>query len=435
MEPVPVAIVGMGTVGTGVARVLLEQPDRLERRSGRPIRLKRAVVRDLSRNRGVSLPAGVLTTNVREVIEDRDIQVAIHLVGGVHPAREIALELLESGKDLVTANKALLCECGDELFAKAKRLGRTIAYEASVAGGIPIIATIGQCLASNQITSIAGILNGTTNYILTKMIRENTPYADALKKAQELGYAEADPTLDVDGTDAAQKLVLLAQLAFGVKANLSDFPRQGIDNLDLVDLRYAGELGYTVKLLASARLVSGELEMHVLPTLVRLHSPLAEVHGAFNAVALTGDVVGETWYSGAGAGQLPTASAVVADLIDTVTGRTRLTFPRLEIWRNPPPFPMRARAEFRSRYYFRFAVEDRPHVLADIADVLGRHNISIASVIQHEAPESDGSLAKPLVPLVIMTHRTREGDVRAAEAEIHRLAAIRPPHVCLPVAD
>ena len=434
MEPVQVAIVGMGTVGTGVARVLLEQPERLERRSGRAVRLKRAVVRDVARERGLSLPSGVLTTNVLDVIQDPEIQVAVHLVGGVHPAREIALELLESGKDLVTANKALLCECGDELFARARELGRTIAYEAAVAGGIPIITTIGQCLASNQITSMAGILNGTTNYILTKMIREDTPYAEALKKAQELGYAEADPKLDVDGTDAAQKLVLLAQLAFGVKANLGDFPRQGIDNLDLIDLRYAVELGYTVKLLATARLVDGELEMHVQPTLVRLHSPLAEVHGAFNAVALTGDIVGETWYSGAGAGQLPTASAVVADLIDTITGRTRLTFPRLEIWRNPPPFPMRPCAEFRSRYYFRFTVEDRPHVLADIADILGRNNISIASVIQHEPPEGDGTPARPLVPLVIMTHRTREGDVRAAEAELLRLAAVRPPHVCLPVA-
>lgn len=440
-EPVNVAIVGMGTVGTGVARVLLDQPDRLERRSGRPMRLVKAVVRDRNKARGLQLPAGVLTTDAAEIVRDRSIQVVVHLIGGIHPARESMLELLEAGKDIVTANKALLCEYGDEIFARARELGRTVAFEASVAGGIPIIATIGQCLASNQITSIAGILNGTTNFILTQMAQQHWSYVDALKKAQELGYAEADPTLDVDGTDAAQKLVLLTQLAFGVKVKLSDFPRQGIDSLDLADLRYADELGYTFKLLATSRLVNGQLEMHVQPTLVRHHTPLAEVHGAFNAIALTGDVVGETYYLGAGAGQMPTASAVVADLIDTVSGRTKLTFPRLEIWRSPPPYPLRKKSEFASRFYLRFNVEDRPHVLADIADILGRYNISIASVMQHEAPDVDNghtalnAIARGTVPLVIMTHRTAEGDMRAAELELARLASVRPPHVCLRVAN
>src|SRR6185312_10538388 len=222
--------------------------------------------------------------DVQRVVADPQVQVAIHLVGGIHPAREIMLDLLSAGKDVVTANKALLCEHGDELFAKAHELGRTIAFEAAVAGGIPIIAVVGQCLAANQIVSISAILNGTSNYILTQMVRENWPYRQALGKAQELGYAEEDPTLDIDGTDAAQKLVILAQLAFGVKAPLSTFPRQGIDTLDLSDLRYAAELGYTVKLLAVARLVGGQLEMHVQPTLVRHHTPLAEVQGAFNAI-------------------------------------------------------------------------------------------------------------------------------------------------------
>jgi len=440
-EPVNVAIVGMGTVGTGVARILLEHPERLERRSGRPLRLVRAVVRDRAKARGLDLPAGILTTDYAEVVRDRNVQVAVHLIGGIHPARESMLELLEAGKDIITANKALLCEHGDEIFARARELGRTVAFEASVAGGIPIVATIGQCLASNQITSIAGILNGTTNFILTQMSQQHWSYLDALKKAQELGYAEADPTLDVDGTDAAQKLVLLTQLAFGVKVKLGDFPRQGIDSLDLVDLRYAAELGYTCKLLATSRFVNGQLEMHVQPTLVRQHTPQAEIHGAFNAIALTGDVVGETYYSGAGAGQMPTASAVVADLIDTVSGRTKLTFPRLEIWRSPAPYPLRTKSEFASRFYLRFTVEDRPHVLADIADILGRYNISIASVMQHEDSEIDHSQAVPhsiargTVPLVIMTHRTAEGDMRAAEIELARLATVRSPHVCLRVAN
>jgi homoserine dehydrogenase len=435
-DPVEVAIVGLGTVGTGVARILLEQPERITRRSGHPVHLRRAVVRDPGKARALELPPGVLTTDLAQVVNDPQVQVAIHLVGGIHPAREIMLDLLNSGKDVITANKALLCEHGDELFSRARALGRTIAFEAAVAGGIPIIATVGQCLAANQITSIAAILNGTSNYILTQMIRENWPYRQALKRAQELGYAEEDPTLDIDGTDAAQKLVILAQLAFGVKAPLAAFPRKGIDTLDLSDLRYAAELGHTVKLLAVARLVRGALEMHVQPTLVRLHTPLAEVHGAFNAIALSGDVVGETWYSGPGAGQMPTASAVIADLIDTIVGRTRLTFPRLELWRDAPPYPLQPPEKISSRYYLRFSVLDRPHVLADIADILGRNGISIASVIQHEAPElatpENGS--RHVVPLVIMTHRTSEGNLHAAEQQLGRLDSITPPHVRMPVA-
>ncbi len=432
-EPVQVAIVGMGTVGTGVARVLLREPERIARRAGRPIVLRRAVVRDLHKAREVELPPGVLSTDVQAVIADRQVQVAVHLVGGVQPAREIMLALLESGKDVVTANKALLCECGDELFAAARRLGRTIAFEAAVAGGIPIIATVGQCLAANQILSISAILNGTSNFILTQMARENWSYQQALASAQSLGYAEADPTLDIDGTDAAQKLVLLTQLAYGVKPTLADFPRRGIDTLELADLKYAAELGYAVKLLAVSRLVSGQLEMHVQPTLLRQHAPLASIHGAFNAIAVVGDIVGETWYSGPGAGQMPTASAVVADLIDTISGRTRLTFPRLEIWRESPPFTMQPREKISSRYYLRFNVEDRPHVLADIADILGRNEISIASVIQHEAPEAAGG-ARALVPLVIMTHTTTAGNLQSAERELHALTALKPPHVRMPVA-
>jgi homoserine dehydrogenase len=436
-QPVSVAIVGMGTVGTGVARVLTEQPERIARRAGRPVCLRHAVVRDLKKPRGIQLPAGLVTDDLARVVRDREVQVAVHLVGGLHPAHEILLDLLEAGKDVVTANKALLCEHGGELFARAKALGRTIAFEAAVAGGIPIIATVGQCLAANQITSIAAILNGTSNYILSQMIREGWTYGEALASAQKLGYAEEDPTLDIDGTDAAQKLVLLTQLAFGVKAPLTAFPRNGIDSLELSDLRYAAELGYTVKLLAVSQLVSGQLEMHVQPTLVRHHTPLAAVHGAFNAIAVVGDVVGETWYSGPGAGQMPTASAVVADLIDTVAGRTRLTFPRLEIWRDPAPYVIQPREKITSRFFLRFNVLDRPHTLADIADSLGRNNISIASVIQHEAPESapGENSAKRVVPLVIMTHRTTTGNLQAAEAELARLNSITPPHVRMPVAD
>jgi len=436
MSVLPVAIVGLGTVGTGVAKVLLTQPERIARRAGRPIELRRAVVRDLNKHRGLELPDGVLTDDVQKVIDDKEIRVAIQLMGGIHPAREVMLALLESGKDVVTANKALLCEHGVELFARARELGRSIAFEAAVAGGIPIIATVAQCLSANQITSISAILNGTSNFILTEMINNQQPYDEVLRRAQELGYAEADPTMDVDGTDAAQKLVLLTQLAYGSKVELSSFPRQGIDTLELADVKYAAELGYTVKLLAVSQLVDGRLEMHVSPTLVRHQTPLSEVQGPFNAIKLVGDVVGETWYFGRGAGQMPTASAVVADLIDMAVGRAQLTFSRLELWQSEQRFPLQPPELSTSRYYLRFNVEDRPHVLADIADTLGRNQISIASVMQHEAPELEGrAAAESVVPLVIMTHRTTAGNLQAAEAELDRLTSLRGSRVRMRVAD
>ncbi len=433
--PLRVALIGMGTVGTGVARILTDHAERIARRAGRPIEIRRVVVQNPEKQRGVRLPIGMITDNPDAVYADKDIDVALHVVGGIEPARTIMLRLLESGKDVVTANKALLCEHGDEVFSRARELGRTVAFEAAVAGGIPIIAAIGQSMAANQITSIQGILNGTSNFILTEMHEKGRSYADVLAEAQQLGYAEADPTLDVDGTDAAQKLVLLSQLAFGTKVPVTAIHRQGIDNLELVDLRNAAELGYRVKLLAKARLVDGKLEMHVQPTFVRHDRPLAKTGGAFNMVELTGDAVGRLWYSGAGAGEMPTASAVVADLIDLAVGRAQPTFLRLDIWHEHPPLPLLPATDVRRRFYLRYNVEDRPHVLADIADILGRHKISIASVIQKEAESSTTPGVGVTVPLVIMTHECTEGAMRDADAELDRLSCIRPPRVRIPVAS
>ncbi|MGH7127559.1 MAG: homoserine dehydrogenase, partial [Planctomycetaceae bacterium] len=409
MEPLSVALIGLGTVGTGVAKILLNQPDRIARRAGRPVQLRRVVVRDIGKPRSVALPEGLITDDVRSVVEDDRIDVAVEAMGGIHPAREIMLALLEAGKDVVTANKALLCEHGDELFAKARELGRCIAFEAAVAGGIPIIAALGQSMTANQITAIEAILNGTSNFILTEMLARRETYSEVLREAQQLGYAEADPAMDVDGTDAAQKLVILAQLAFGTKVPLPAIQRQGIDTLELADLLLAAELGYTAKSLAVAKLVDGQVEIHVQPTLVRSDRPLAKVDGPFNMVALEGDAVGKVWWSGAGAGQMPTASAVVADLIDAATGRAALTFPRLDLWREQPPRAVQPAEDIQSRYYLRFNCLDRPHVFADIADILGRHEISLASIIQHEAPERDEADAEEIVPVVVMTHRTRLG--------------------------
>lgn len=437
-SPLQVGLIGLGTVGTGVARLLLEQSERVRRRAGRPVQLRRVVVRDLQKPRGIEIAGSdVVTDDVTRVIADDGIQLAVQLIGGIEPARTIMLDLLAAGKDVVTANKALLCEHGDELFARARELGRTICFEAAVAGGIPIVAGLGQSMTANQISSIEAILNGTSNFILTKMLAECRSYEEVLREAQDRGYAEADPAMDVDGTDAAQKLVLLTQLTFGTKVALTEFPRQGIDTLELADLLYADELGYRVKLLAVTHLVGGQLEMHVQPTLVRYDRPLASVDEAFNMIALDGDAVGKTWYSGPGAGQMPTASAVVADVIDVATGRAALTFPRLDLWREHEQLPVQPAEEISRRYYLRFNCEDRPHVFAEITDILGRHEISMASVMQHEAPEVDevDPSAAPTVPVVVMTHRTTEGKLRAAEAKLDQLDSLRPPRVRMPVAD
>ncbi len=435
MSPLCVGLIGLGTVGSGVARLLLEHSDRLARRAGRPIQLCRVAVRSKGKSRSVGVPAGILTDDPLAVARDAQIDVVLELMGGLEPARQVILAALDAGKDVVTANKALLCEHGPELFGRARELGRCIAFEGAVAGGIPIISVLGQSMAANQITGIEAIINGTSNYILTEMFHREESYADAVRKAQELGYAEADPTMDVGGFDAAQKLTLLTLLAFGTRVTLSQFPIQGIDTIELADLKYAHELGYAVKLLATTKLVNDQLEMHTQPTLVRHGRALAQIEGPFNMIALTGDAVGQTWYSGRGAGQLPTASAVLADLIDVTVGRAQLTFQRLDLWGDHPPFPVQPAEKIFRRYYLRFNVEDRPHVIADIADVLGRNQISLASIIQHEAPEVDPDGRAPLVPLVIMSHRTTEGQVRSALDQLAKLNCLRLPSVCMPVSD
>lgn len=431
MEKTKVAIIGLGTVGSGVARLLLDHGDRTARHAGRVLWLEKAIVRDLSKPRGCELPANVLSDSVDDVINDPEIEVVAQLIGGLEPARTIMLQLLEAGKNIVTANKALLAEHGPELFDRARELGRSIAFEASVAGGIPIIANVSQCLSANQIQSLHGILNGTSNFILSKMHDDGASYDEVLPEAQRLGYAEADPTMDVDGSDAAQKLAILAHLAFGARVDWADIPRAGIDTLDLADVRFAQEMGYRIKLLAVADLVDDGLDLHVSPTLVKAGTPLAEVGGPFNAIRVDGDAVGRVLFYGPGAGQMPTASAVVADLIDTAVGRTELTFRTLELWSN-----RKARvspndyANARGRYYLRAMVEDHPGVLSGVTSALGNEDISIASVLQHEPLEGDD-----VVPLVIMTHETSEGAAARACEKIERLSAVRGATVRMWVRD
>ncbi len=434
MDTVKVAIIGYGTIGSGVARLLLEHGDRIARQAGKRLELVHVVDPDLKRPRNFALPPGVLTADLDQVIGNREIVAAVELVGGLEPARTIVLKLLDSGKDVVTANKALLAEHGPELFDRARKQGRSIAFEAAVAGGIPIIAAIGECLTANQIESIHGILNGTSNFILSQMEENNTDYSAALIEAQQRGYAEANPTMDINGSDAAQKLAILAHLAFSARVNWRAIPRMGIDIVDVADMRYAKELGYSIKLLAVAELVPEGLELHVSPTLVRHGTPLAEVRGAYNAVRVVGDAVGRVFFHGLGAGQMPTASAIVADLISTVTGRTAITFQRLNLWSSAGEPPVRPRdpARVPGRFYVRFNVDDRPGVMAEIASILGAHNISIASVIQHETEEEDAS---NLVSLVIMTHTSPEGAMADAMKMLGQLACVHPGSVRMRVRD
>jgi homoserine dehydrogenase len=431
MKTVGIAILGLGIVGSGVAKLLLGHRDRIARRTGVTFDLRHVVVRDRSKPRDVDVPSHLLTTDVQRVTEDSEVRIAVELWGGVSPTRRMLLDLLRAGKDIVTANKALLAEHGPELFEQAHELGRSIAFEASVGGGIPIIAAVGQSLAANQIVSISGILNGTSNYILTAMSETGESYADALRQAQQLGYAEADPTLDVDGTDAAHKLAVLAQLGFGTRVASHQVVRQGIDRLDAADVRYAAELGYNIKLLATAKLSGGAVDLRVAPTLVRQHTPLAEVRGAYNAIQVVGDAVGDTLFYGRGAGQMPTASAVVADLIDTALGRAQIAFRTLRLWTDGGHhLPITPTSEVHARSYLRFQAEDRPGVLAQVARVLGEQGVSIASVIQHEAQEEH--VGAP-VPLVIMTHTASEANMATALREIDRLSCVRPPSVCMRV--
>lgn len=434
MQKVSVGLVGLGTVGAGAARILTQHADRIARRAGCEIRCKWAVVRDLNKPREVDLEGVRVVDDVSRVIGDPEVDIVVEMIGGIDAARRIVLDSLAAGKHIVTANKALLAEHGSEIFAKAREADRAVAFEASVAGGVPIISALSVGLAANQIQSLTAILNGTCNYILTKMTREGVSYADALADAQALGYAEADPTLDVDGTDTAHKLAILAQLAFGANAAIADIPRQGIDRLQLADLKYAGELGHAIKLLAVAKWANGAgLELRVAPMLVRRGSPLAEVHGPYNAVRVVGDAVGDVLFQGRGAGMMPTASAVVGDIIDVAAGRALSTARALDLWsESAAPVDLLPSSRVRSRYYLRFAVADRPGVVASIARILGEKGISIASVIQHDSGDAD---AKSLVPLVIMTHMAIEENLRAAVAEIDGLDVVRAPSVLLGVEE
>jgi homoserine dehydrogenase len=431
MQGLGIGLLGLGTVGGGVARLLNQESERLARRAGRPLELRWGVVRDLDRPRSGPAPSRGLVTRFEPVLDDPDVHLVVETLGGLEPARSWVLAALAAGKDVVTANKALLAEHGTEIFDVARRHSRAVAFEASVGGGIPILQALQVGLAANQVQSIAAIVNGTCNFILTAMSRQGMSYESALAQAQALGYAEPDPTLDVDGTDTAHKLAVLARVAFGASVATAAIPRQGIDRLQVDDIRYASELGYAVKLLARAQLGPAGLELRVAPRLVPRGTPLAEVSGPYNAIRVVGDAVGDTLFCGRGAGALPTASAVVADILDVAVGRAAITSRELDRWlgdREPPR--LAGPGDVRTRAYLRFDIADRPGVLGTIARILGHHGISISSVIQHD-PGGDAQF----VPLVFMTHQAPESSLFRAIDEIDALDVVAPPSVCLGVEN
>ncbi|MDR2117882.1 MAG: homoserine dehydrogenase [Planctomycetaceae bacterium] len=422
MEKIKVALFGFGTIGTGVAKILFNHADRIAQATEQTVELAKICDKDVITRRDVEVPSGVLCSDAESVFADPEIKIGIELIGGLEPARTFVLRLLENGKDVVTANKALIAQHGNELFTTARKFGRTIAFEAAVCGGIPILSALSTALQANTLQSINAIVNGTSNYILSQMESGKTSYNDAVLQAQKLGYAEANPAMDVDGTDAVQKLAILAQLGFGANVAWKNISRLGIESIESIDFRYAKELGYRIKLLAVAERSSGGLELHVSPTLVKGDNPLARVRDAFNAVRVVGDSVGSVFFQGLGAGQLPTASAVVSDVIDTILGRTAITFRTLHLWDSAKAsIAIKSPNEFFGKSYLRFSVQDQPGVMHEISGVLGSHGISIASMIQHE-PENKTN-TEPAV-LILTTHEAREGDLLEAIIQLQQLPAV-----------
>ena len=405
----------------GVAHIL-SPGGPLAERLGEAIRLKYVVdVRLDQIERALTLPDEViLTANLDDPLRDAEVDVVVELIGGTTVAGNLIEQALEAGKDVVTANKALLAERGDALFRLARSNGRCIAFEAAVAGGIPVIAAIRSGLVADRIDSVYGIVNGTCNYILTRMLENGISYEDALKEAQEHGYAEADPALDVGGHDSAHKLAVLTRTAFGVNVRLQDIPCEGIAGVDLSDIQEANALGYALKLLAVAVRQEDRLDLRVHPALLRRDHPLAAVGGVFNAVSVHGDQVGDVVLTGRGAGRTPTASAVVSDVARIALGKYQADFAGMAVFGEVPAAKLVPRGEARLRYYLRFAVRDQPGALAQFAAILGRHKISIASVHQKEAPGLGGDF----VPVIVMTHLAKEKAVQDAVTEIGRLDVV-----------
>jgi homoserine dehydrogenase len=408
-----VGLIGLGTVGGGVVKLLRDNKDVIARRLGVPVVLKRAADLDENRAKALKLGKSVYTKDAREVINDPEVDVVIELIGGYNPAKAFILEALKAGKPVVTANKALLAMHGEEIYEASFKYGAPIAFEASVGGGIPIIGALRHGLAANDIQSVYGIINGTSNFILTKMTDEGREFGEVLKEAQALGYAEADPTFDIEGIDTAHKLAVLANLAFGTPVDFKEIYTEGISKISPADIETAREMGYKIKLLAITKVLEKGIEARVHPTMLPEDYLIAKVDGVFNAIYVVGDALGPAMFYGRGAGDMPTASAVVSDIMELgigiISGGKSCALPMLGFGKdNRVPMKVVPIGDVNSRYYLRFTVLDRPGVLSKISGVLGKHDISIASVIQKTRK------AGSAVPIMVMTYEAVEKKLRKA---------------------
>jgi len=431
-EKLRVGIVGFGTIGTGVAKVILEDAGRIADRTGVRLELGCVVDIDTDSPRQVDLPEGILTDDLNQLLNDETISIGVELVGGIDTAKQIQLKMLDSGKDIVTANKALLAEYGGQLYEHAHKTGRCIAFEASCAGGVPIISGIRTGLAANDIKAIYGIVNGTCNYILWSMTDHENDFSAALAQAKHRGYAEADPTLDINGTDSAHKLAILASIAFGYEFRLQDVYVQGIQDISRDDIRFGEEMGYCLKLLAIAKKNDqGRISLRVHPSFIPQTNRLARVQEAFNAVSIIGSAVGQLMYYGRGAGMMPTASAVVADIIDVALGNCGRSFRHMHLQpRDKTKAVVEKIGELVSRFYIRLMVKDQPGVFAQIGRILAENQVSISGVLQHEGRGPENT-----VPVVIATHPTLQSKVSPAIKGLSSVDTICSKPVCIRIVD
>ncbi|UOO80892.1 homoserine dehydrogenase [Uruburuella testudinis] len=429
MKPVNIGILGLGTVGSGAVGVLRNNAAEISRRLGRDVNVFMVSTRDAGKARAACAESTLITDDPFAVVRHPEVDIVVELFGGTEIAKDLVLEAIENGKHVVTANKKLLAEYGNEIFSLAEQKNVMVQFEAAVAGGIPIIKALREGLAANNIRSIAGIINGTSNFILTEMREKGSAFADVLKQAQELGYAEADPTFDIEGHDAGHKITIMSALAFGTPVNFNACYLEGISKLDSRDIRYAEELGYRVKLLGITRKSEQGIELRVHPTLIPECRLLANVNGVMNAVRVDADMVGETLYYGAGAGALPTASAVVADIIDIsrlITADSGNRVPHLAFQAGEVKAQrMLAMDEITSSYYLRVEAEDKPGVLGRIANLLADEGVSIEALIQK------GVIKQTIAEIVILTHSTVEKNIKAAIAAIEALDSVERPVVMI----
>lgn len=413
-----IGVIGFGTVGAGTVKILLRKRKELEEKLGFPVVLKRIADLDTKTSRGIKLPKGLLIKDPNVVLNDPEIDIVVELIGGTGVAKDIILKAIRNGKHVVTANKALLAEKGREIFRAAKKNSVSVGFEASVAGSIPIIKIIRESLIGNNIKNIYGIINGTANYILTKMTEEGAEFSDVLKEAQDLGYAEADPAFDIEGVDSAHKLTLLASLAFGIPLSFKKVYTEGITGITPLDIEFASAFGYKIKLLAITKQDGNEVEIRVHPAMVPEDNIISDVSGVFNAIYVNADATGNSLYYGKGAGEMPTGSAVVSDIIDIAKIIRSGGKAQDSGIHEKSDLKIRKMEDVRTSYYLRFSAADKPGVLSKISGILGSHNISIESMIQ------SGRETKKAVPVVMMTHEAREKDIVRALKQIDRLSVV-----------